>query len=285
MERMGTAMTSPEIRSYIYHDFLLNNAAAQHVASADSGRADQWARFPCEAVPDHVFLQDRSRRYGDQGWGEDLQRLRSSPWRNGHLACQPGVAGYSGERLPSPVPMFLTCRQVYREAATYVYNTPLMFHTWNEFKAFLARTEGRAIPPRLTSVQIVEQLPRGGDFPVGRDFIYTLACLDLSTTTIRILGPVCVTNLLREVMSRALWHKAVAIEIVDPLATEVVTTRPANGCPVTRRPDVAWATAFYRYWCKRGAYRNTEAVLNELSSYAALARVAGELGLNISDSA
>lgn len=273
----------PEIRSLIYHDFLVENAAAQHVASVDRGRADQLARFPCKTVPDHVFLQDRSRRCGDQGWGDYLLKLSHNPWRNGHLACEPGMAGHSGQRLPSPTSLFLTCRQVYREAATYVYNTPLMFHDWNEFKCFLSRTEGGAIPPRLTSVQIVEQLPHG-DFPVGRDFIFTLACLDLSSTTIRILGPSAVTWLIHEAMARTLWHKAVAIEILDPRATEVETARPANGCPVTRRPDAAWLVAFYRYWWKRGGIRNTH-VVNELNSYAALVKAAGEFGISIGDDA
>lgn len=180
--------------------------------------------------------------------------------------------------------LFLTCRQIYREAATYIYNTPLMFHDWSDFKSLLSRTEGRAIPPRLTSVHIVEQLVHG-DLPAGRDFVYTLACLDLSSTTISILGPVGIAWLLHVAMARALWHKAVAIEILDPRATQVETTRPANGCPVTRRPEAAWLIAFYRYLWKRGGVSKTYEVLNELNSYTALARVAGDLGLSISDSA
>ncbi|KAK7994480.1 hypothetical protein PG991_016068 [Apiospora marii] len=272
----------PEIRSLIYHDFLVDNASAQHVASTHNGRSGHWARFPCKSVPDHIFLQEWSQRCGDQGWGDYLGRLRYSPWRNGHLACEPGVAGHSGEILPSPTSLFLTCRQVYREAATYVYNTPLMFHDWDDFKVFLGRTEGGAIPPRLTSVQIVEQLDRG-DFPAGRDFVYTLACLDLSSTTIRILGPVNVMTLLYQAMARTLWHKAVGIEVLDPRTTEVATAHPANGCPITKRPDAAWATVFYRLLSKRGGVRSTYQVLDELNSYGALVKVTGELGLSISD--
>ncbi|KAK8022670.1 hypothetical protein PG993_013437 [Apiospora rasikravindrae] len=273
-----------EIRNLIYHDFLLDSAAAQHVAF--DGRTNHYARLPCQSIPDHVFLQDLSRICGDKGWGDSLGSLRTSAWRNGHLACEPRTVVHSGERLPSPTPLFLTCRQVYREAATYIYNTPLMFHDWDTFKSFLSRTEGRAIPARLTSVHIVEQLSRG-DFPVGRDFIYTLACLDLSSTTIRILGPLgsYVGSLLYEAMARALWHKAVAIEIFDPRATEVETARPANGCPVVRRPDAAWVLAFNRYLSKSGGVPKTRDVLGELSSYAVLEKVAGELGLSISDDA
>ncbi|KAK8091611.1 hypothetical protein PG997_001972 [Apiospora hydei] len=269
-----------EIRSLIYHEFLLETAAAQHVAF--DGRTHNYARFPCQSVPDHVFLQDLSRSCGNQGWGDSVGRLSTSAWRNGHLACKPGTVSHSGERLPSPTPLFLTCRQVYREAAIYIYNTPLLFHDWDTFKAFLGRTEGAAIPPRLTSVQIVEQLCRG-DFPAGRDFVYTLACLDLSSTTIRILGPVNVGWLLYQAMARALWHKSAGIEILDPRATEVATGRPANGCPVTRRPDVAWVMVFYRYLRTRGGVLKTRDVLEELSSYEMLVKVAGELGLSISD--
>ncbi|KAK7937345.1 uncharacterized protein PG986_014213 [Apiospora aurea] len=279
---MSFLILPAEIRSLIYHEFLLDNVAAQHVAF--DGRTNNYARFPCQSVPDHVFLQDLSRSCGNQGWGDSLGRLRTSAWRNGHLACEPGTVLHSGERLPSPTALFLTCHQVHREAATYIYNTPLLFHDWDTFKAFLGRTEGAAIPARLTSVQIVEQL-RQGDFPAGRDFVYTLACLNLSSTTIRILGPVNVGWLLYHVMARALWHKSAGIEILDLRATEVATGRPPNGCPVTRRPEVAWVRVFYRYLSKRGGILKTREVLEELSSYEVLVKVAGELELSISDDA
>ncbi|KAK8104341.1 uncharacterized protein PG998_011374 [Apiospora kogelbergensis] len=269
-----------EIRRLIYREFLLDNAPAQHIGTLGGA---SYARFPCKSVPDHVFLQDVSRSCGDISFGDYVEVLRYSAWRNGHLACDPVAISSQGERLPSPVPLFLTCRQVYMEASVYVYNTPLMLHDWDTTKSLLGRAGG-AFPIGLTSIQIIELLPLG-DFPVGRDIIYTLACLDLSSTTIRILGPLnkTVVRLLHVAMATSLWHKAVALEIVEPVVTEVKTWQPANGCPVTRRPDASWLTAFHRYLYKRGGISFTRDVLDELSSYDVLEKVAGELGIDLGE--
>ncbi|KAK6851417.1 hypothetical protein PG995_012539 [Apiospora arundinis] len=107
----------PEIRSLIYHQFLTENTQAQH---------------------------DLSNSYGENGWGNYLAVKRFSSWRDGHLACEPNTLCNDGERLPSPTALFLTCRQIYQEAAVYLY-TPLIFQSKETFEAFLGHTRGPSL--------------------------------------------------------------------------------------------------------------------------------------------
>ncbi|KAK7957337.1 uncharacterized protein PG986_006559 [Apiospora aurea] len=131
-----------EIRGMIYRPFLVGDAPAQHVVASGDFWGRKYNRFPCASISDHDFLQNLSRWCGKGGWGNYLTIMRFSMWRNGHLGCEPGTLFHRAKRLPSPTPLFLTCRQIYREAAVYVYDTPLIFHTWDAFRAFLARTRG-----------------------------------------------------------------------------------------------------------------------------------------------
>ncbi|KAK8079415.1 hypothetical protein PG997_007233 [Apiospora hydei] len=204
--------------------------------------------------------------------------MRFSVWRNGHLGCEPGTLFHRAKRLPSPTPLFLTCRQVYREAAVYVYDTPLIFHAWDAFRAFLARTRG-VIPAGVASVQLVDSMP-DGTFLGEREFLSCLQKLDLSSVGLRALGPVSSDQ--AQLLARAMWmghlSRAKTVELFSPAAGHVGTVR-FNGCPVTLRPDAAWARVLYLL-----EHDGEDEQIGELNSYAALVQAAEPLGLSIADS-
>ncbi|KAK7928340.1 hypothetical protein PG985_005338 [Apiospora marii] len=185
-------MTLPaELRGLIYHAFLTDNAPCQHVIPVSGGIYAHYARFPCQAIPDHEFLQNLSRCCGLSGWGDYLETMRFSEWRGGHLACEPGTLFHRSERLPSPLPLFLTCRQVYREAAVYLHGAPLIINTTDAFAAFTG-PKGWDTSLSVATVQLVVDpvRRRDGGYGVDREFVRRLVRLDLSSVRLTTLGPV-----------------------------------------------------------------------------------------------
>ncbi|KAK8127194.1 hypothetical protein PG984_008302 [Apiospora sp. TS-2023a] len=276
-------MTLPaEIKGLIYHAFLTNNATSQHVIPSSGGFLGQYDRFPCQGVPDHEFLQNLSRCCGGRGWGDYLDTIRSSEWRGGHLPCEPGTLFHRCERLPSPIPLFLTCRQVYEEAAVYLRKAPLIICTADAFNAFVQRP-GWDNPARVAPIQLVLDpvRRREGGFEIEREFVQRIVRVDLSSARLRILGPVDAAKArwLLERLSRGnRWSERSieTIELVSPNATAVATVRMESGSQVTIRPDVSWARVLHLLEERGEEYRK-----GLLTSYDMLSRVAEDLGLDI----
>lgn len=279
-------MTLPaEIRGLVYHAFLTNNASCQHVIPVPRG-LNGYDRFPCQAIPDHAFLRNLSKRCGRSGWGDYLETMRFSEWRGGHLACEPGTLFHRSERLPSALPLFLTCRQVYHEAAAYLHGAPLVICTEGAFEAFVGRTVTRT-PRRVEAAQLGVEVQlvvdpirrRDGGFGIDREFVRRLARLDLSSVRLTILGPVDADRArwLLQTLSRGEWSEGKgSIELVSPTATRVAAVRLGNGCQATVRPDVTWARVVHMLEERGdGEFRGS------LTSYDMLVRVAGDLGLDI----
>lgn len=282
-------MTLPaEIRGLIYHAFLTNYATCQHVIPRSRGIYINYDRFPCQGIPDHEFLQNLSRRCGPRGWGDYLDTMRFSEWRGGHLGCEPGALFHRREKLPSPIPLFLACRQVNKEAAVYLRNASLVICTADAFAAFNGRAGWDTLatmPPLQLVVDPVRRQEREGGYAIERDFVQRLRRLDLSSVRLMLLGPVEAdkARYLLQTLSRGQqWFegrgkgKRSSIELVSPTATKVAAVRLGNGCQVTVRPDVAWARVLHLLE-ERGEEERKES----LTSYDVLARVAGDLGLDI----
>ncbi|KAK8011662.1 hypothetical protein PG990_010627 [Apiospora arundinis] len=268
----------PEIRSLIYHQFLTENTQAQHVSLLWKGF---YARYPCRPLPDDSFLQDLSNSYGENGWGNYLAVKRFSSWRDGHLACEPNTLCNDGERLPSPTALFLTCRQIYQEAAVYLY-TPLIFQSKETFEACLGHTRG-TIPAGLTSVTLIESkmIPWFKFNKAARRFSRRLARLgssDLSRISIKAMRshPLFAAGLLAKAMdvSTRGCCREKNVEIVSASAGKAKTMKFGEGHEFTIRPDATWMRVLHRLESS-----GRKDLLDQLVSYDMLMAFAEDLGL------
>jgi hypothetical protein len=107
---------------------LFNGASEQHIEPhfMTVPPPYRWLRLPCFPSPDEDFLASTLVDDPDR-FAYDLLR-NTNCWRHGHLPCSamaamaqslpPGAPG----PLPPPLPLFLTCRRIYEEAAFRFYH-------------------------------------------------------------------------------------------------------------------------------------------------------------------
>ncbi|KAH9886575.1 hypothetical protein F4778DRAFT_472682 [Xylariomycetidae sp. FL2044] len=149
-----------EIRDLIYRAVLLDGGESQHVKIPAEAYGQELApkcvRIPCISVPDsdylYTFEDDSEFRY--RLWG--CQTL----WRHGHLACAHALRAELQSKpaqnpLPSPVPLFRTCRRVYAEACPLFYRLHIV--SLKELVHFLTSAR-RSTLDRIVSITLASEL-------------------------------------------------------------------------------------------------------------------------------
>ncbi|KAK8092436.1 uncharacterized protein PG998_014921 [Apiospora kogelbergensis] len=275
----------PEIRDLLYRQ-IFTNAKAQHVVLLPGG---EYARYPCNPLSDDDFLQSSSDYYGESKWADYLNNtLRNSPWRDGHLGCDPGSFIHSGERLPSPTPLLLACRQIYQEAAVHVYK-PLIFYDMDAFDAFLNRTQ-KSIPAGLKPVQLTVVSSPSREWFIPRELflieadafecrLSTLDPSDLSGIRIRLIGTDCTDSeatfqapmIGRRICSRVDRREMIVSSISDT-GWLLQSWLAKRGCQICVYQDVTWMHVLYVL-----SHEGRDDTLRQLNSYARLMEVAGDL--------
>ncbi|ORY62615.1 uncharacterized protein BCR38DRAFT_411012 [Pseudomassariella vexata] len=117
----------PEVRDLIYCRILLNGAKTQHIRVYYRYPAPGCLqRGPCSPIADEEFIKEQiSSDTSSEELDSRLTDYARDPYRNGHFNCQQILKDdprFQEYQLSSAVPLFLTCRKIYREAVPKLYS-------------------------------------------------------------------------------------------------------------------------------------------------------------------